>query len=91
MVLTAFAIEAILARGDSVATRFSNRAGSAVGSGPAFVLGTVLTVAVMAVLRLKFLRGKAMGSAVLNRRLGWLNHQPEAAREAPSAQVFIGL
>lgn len=66
MVLTAFAVEAILAGGNSVAIRFSNRELAPLwGAGLRFVLGAVVILAVMAALRLRLPRGKALAGAVV--------------------------
>lgn len=66
LVLTAFAAEAILAGGNSVAIRFSNRELAPLwGAGLRFLLGAVLIVTVMAALRLRLPRGKALVGALL--------------------------
>ena len=66
LVLAAFFVEAILAGGNSVAIRFSNRELAPLwGAGLRFGLGAVLIVAVMAALKLPIPRGKALTGAVL--------------------------
>jgi len=66
LVLAAFFVEAVLAGGNSVAIRFSNRELAPLwGAGLRFVLGAVLIVVVMAALKLALPRGKALKGAVL--------------------------
>jgi len=66
LVLAAFFVEAVLAGGNSVAIRFSNRELAPLwGAGLRFVLGAVLIVAGMAALKLALPRGKALAGAVL--------------------------
>lgn len=66
MVLTAFAMEAVLAGGNSVAIRFSNRELAPLwGAGLRFVLGAVMILTVMAALKVRLPRGKALAGAVM--------------------------
>lgn len=66
LVLTAFAAEAILAGGNSVAIRFSNRELAPFwGAGLRFVLGTALVGIVMVALRLALPRGRMLVGALL--------------------------
>lgn len=66
LVLTAFGAEAILAGGNSVAIRFSNRELAPLwGAGVRFLIGAVLIATVMAALRLELPRGRALGGALL--------------------------
>jgi drug/metabolite transporter (DMT)-like permease len=65
-VVTAFAVEAVLAGGNSVAIRFSNRELAPLwGAGVRFALGAALIVAVMAAMRLAIPRGRALMGALL--------------------------
>lgn len=66
LVLAAFFVEAVLAGGNSVAIRFSNRELAPLwGAGLRFALAAVLIVVVMAALKLALPRGKALTGAVL--------------------------
>jgi len=66
LVLTAFAVEAVLAGGNSVAIRFSNRELAPLwGAGMRFALGASLIVAVMAAMKLAIPRGRALMGALL--------------------------
>lgn len=66
LVLTAFAVEAVLAGGNSVAIRFSNREFAPFwGAGMRFALGASLIVAVMAAMKLAIPRGRALMGALL--------------------------
>lgn len=66
LVLGAFVLEAILAGGNSVAIRFSNRELAPFwGAGLRFAVGAVLIVAVMAVLKMRVPRGRALLGSVL--------------------------
>lgn len=64
--MIAFLVEAVLAGGNSVAIRFSNRELDPLwGATLRFGLAALLLVAVMAVMRLSVPRGRALGGAVL--------------------------
>lgn len=66
VVLAAFVVEAVLAGGNAVAIRFSNRELAPLwGAGLRFALAAVLIVALMAALRLPFPRGRALTGALL--------------------------
>jgi drug/metabolite transporter (DMT)-like permease len=66
MVLASFVASAILAGGNAVGVRFSNRELSPLwGAGLRFSLAAVLLLAVMAVLRLALPRGRALSGALL--------------------------
>jgi drug/metabolite transporter (DMT)-like permease len=64
--LTAFIAQSVLAGGNAVGVRFSNRELAPLwGAGLRFVLASVLLLAVMAVMRLGFPRGRAMTGSLL--------------------------
>lgn len=66
LVLAALVVEAVLAGGNAVAIRFSNRELAPLwGAGLRFALAAVLIVAVMAALKLALPRGQALLGAVL--------------------------
>jgi drug/metabolite transporter (DMT)-like permease len=66
VVVAAFVTSALLAGGNAVAIRFSNRELAPLwGAGLRFTLAAVLLVAVMAALKLAFPRGRALTGAVL--------------------------
>ena len=66
LVLAALVVEAVLAGGNAVAIRFSNRELAPLwGAGLRFALAAVLLVAVMAALKLAFPRGQALLGALL--------------------------
>jgi hypothetical protein len=66
LVVTAFAVEAVLAGGNSVAIRFSNRELARLwGAGVRFALGAALIGAVMAAMKLAIPRGRALMGALL--------------------------
>ena len=66
LVLAALVVEAVLAGGNAVAIRFSNRELAPLwGAGLRFVLAAVLIVAVMAALKLALPRGQALLGALL--------------------------
>jgi drug/metabolite transporter (DMT)-like permease len=66
VVLAAFVVEAVLAGGNAVAIRFSNRELAPLwGAGLRFALAAVLIVAVMAALKLALPRGQALLGALL--------------------------
>jgi drug/metabolite transporter (DMT)-like permease len=65
-VLAAFAVEVILAGGNALAIRFSNRELAPLwGAGLRFLVAAALVVALMAILRLKIPRGRAFRGAIL--------------------------
>jgi drug/metabolite transporter (DMT)-like permease len=65
--LTAFVTYAVLAGGNAVGVRFSNRELAPLwGAGLRFALAAALLVAVMVVLRLAFPRGRALTGALLD-------------------------
>ncbi len=64
--LTAFIAQAVLAGGNAVGVRFSNRELAPLwGAGLRFALAAVLFLVVMTVMRLRFPRGRAMTGSVL--------------------------
>ena len=64
--LAAFVVSAVLAGGNGVGVRFSNRELDPLwGAGLRFALSAALFLALMAVLRLELPRGRALGGAVL--------------------------
>ena len=66
LVLVAFVAEALLAGGNAVAIRFSNRELAPLwGAGLRFLLASILLVAVMSVMKLALPRGRALTGALL--------------------------
>jgi drug/metabolite transporter (DMT)-like permease len=66
MVLAVFVVEAVLAGGNGVGVRFSNRELDPLwGAGLRFALAAVLLLAVMAVMKLTLPRGRALAGALL--------------------------